>query len=321
MSTPQERGAEFDIGYDDFAEQLFYRRVNASLLRLAPNIDTAVDLATGTGAAVKILFELERIIPGKGSSIYGFDIDSVGLQVARKKVNSINTIGVNTLFAEGSFDQIALPGSSQKFASLLNGPHLANELLPMYKEMRRVLVDEGLEATIDDISPRDAFLSKFHLPNEGLVPFPDFQLEESFFDSESGIAFLNSAYVKNKAYPEGTGVVWKDIILAARKKLRRELGVLKFERPVDRFKYTQEEYVEHAKTAGFSFVQTFDYTAEMDVQAMQAICKYAEFAKGALPGIPVLQAAKSLYDAVPEVYEKYGIESVPRTWMFLVLRK
>src|SRR4030042_179759 len=98
MPTPQEREMELDIGYDDFAEQPFYRRVNASLLRLAPRVNRVVDLATGTGAMAKILFELDRIIPGEESSVYGFDIDPSGFAVAEKKIAIVNKIGTQTYF-------------------------------------------------------------------------------------------------------------------------------------------------------------------------------------------------------------------------------
>ena len=321
MPTPQEREMELDIGYDDFAEQPFYRRVNASLLRLAPRVNRVVDLATGTGAMAKILFELDRIIPGEESSVYGFDIDPSGFAVAEKKIAVVNKIGAQTYFLKGSFNNIGLPNKSQKLALLGNGPHLSDDLLRTNSELERVLVDEGLEIKPDDILYIRAYLDKFFKPGEEQIPFSDFQLDKSFYGLEGGVALSNTAYAKGLSYPEGTAVIWRDITIEGRQILRKKLGITRFEHPTDRFRYPEEEYIDMAKKAGFPFVQTFDCTVEMDLVAMQAICKYKEFAAGAIPGVPVEAAAQALFDSVPVVFDKYGIKSVPRTWMSMVLRK
>lgn len=321
MTASQEAERKLDIGYDDFAERPFYRRVNASLLRLAPCVDTVVDLATGTGAMTKIAFELDRVVPSEESSIYGFDIDPSGFDIAKKKVAEVNKTRVQTYFFEGSFNNIGLPPKSRKLAILANGPHLSDNLDRTNSELSRVLVDKGLEISPDDIAPIDDRLFLFYAPDEKQVPLIKFELDSSFYELEGGIALTNTAYVKGLSYPEGTDVVWRDIVIVARQKLRKTLNITRFEHPVDRFKYTEGDFIGAAEKAGFPFVQSFAYTADMDVIAIQAICKYGEFALGALPGVPTEQAAQALFDAVPEVFDKYGIKSIPRTWGLFVMRK
>lgn len=321
MSTSPEIERKLDIGYDDFAEQPFYRMVNASLLRLAPRVNTVIDLATGTGAMTKILFELDRIIPSENSSVYGFDIDTQGFDKAEKKIAEVNKFGVQVHFREGNFDSIDAPDRSCQLVILGNGPHTSENLQTTYLENARILVDEGLKVSPKDLLTTSQYCQRFPLAIEDDPVRINFKLDEEFYKHNGGIALLNTAYVRGLSYPEGTDIIWRDITLGARKLIRERFGVQKFEHPEDRFKYSIMDHFNAADRVGFHFAQAFTYTAEMDLAAMQAICKYGEFAAGALPGIDKDAAAQALFDSVPKVFDKYGIASVPRTWGLLVFRK
>lgn len=135
-----------------------------------------------------------------------------------------------------------------------------------------------------------------------------------------GILLVNSAYEKNSAYPEGTQRIWGMLVSLARRSVA-ELGYSDIPRPIDLLKYSEDDYRRIATGAGFEDVSFEYYTAKMDRESVRAICDYEDFARGALPTVPVDVSAKALVAAVDPVFERFKIEFIPRNWMFLIARK
>lgn len=135
-----------------------------------------------------------------------------------------------------------------------------------------------------------------------------------------GMLLVNSAYVRDVAYPEGTARMWGTLISGARRDLKSK-GIEGIASPVDLLRHTEDDYREMAKIAGFEDIKTETYTAKMDRDAVRAICDYEDFVIGALPGVDINIGAEALVNAVNPLFDRFKIEFIPRNWMFLVAKK
>jgi ubiquinone/menaquinone biosynthesis C-methylase UbiE len=102
-------------------------KIDGELLQKAPEVQRVVDFATGTGAAIEHLLELEKLKPG--AMVYGVDIDEEGLAVARSNFADFldgSATDITVRFILGGVEDVPLPGGSQELVTFLNSAHLTN---------------------------------------------------------------------------------------------------------------------------------------------------------------------------------------------------
>lgn len=149
MSQPNHRRQVRQIeaaarSYESFAQQPFYQKIDSDLLQRAPQVQSAVDFATGTGAAIEHLLDLGKLKPG--AIVYGIDIDSHSLSVAQSKFADFleeSPTDVTVRFLLGSVEDVPLPDGSQELVTFLNSAHLTN-LQRSLAEASRLLQSGGV---------------------------------------------------------------------------------------------------------------------------------------------------------------------------------
>lgn len=176
------------------------------------------------------------------------------------------------------------------------------------------------------------------------LPFPDssFQLvvmgnaihltdigktfHEAYRVSErNGLFLANSAYELTQALPPGTERAWGMWVSLARRSLRESGYDADIPNPVDLRKHSVKDFTKEALAAGFDQVETQFREVKMDRDAVGAIGNYEDFAKGALPGVPVELSTRALVSSVDPLFDRLNkgktgdqmVEYIPRNWMFL----
>jgi ubiquinone/menaquinone biosynthesis C-methylase UbiE len=138
---------------------------------------------------------------------------------------------------------------------------------------------------------------------------------------DGGTLLVNTAYERTEAYPGSSGRYWGTLVSLARRALQARHGWQDVPKPVDLMTRDKADFHGLAEAAGFEHIEIETYATSLDREAMKAICAYAEFARGSLPGVPLELATHVLTEAVDAVFERFKIASVPRNWMFLAARK
>jgi len=164
-----------------------------------------------------------------------------------------------------------------------------------------------------------SFCNAIHLTN-----VPESLAEVYRVLKPEGTLIANSAFVDGVGYPTPDAErLWRNLGSRALRKAIKE-GY----RPVkgtDFVTYTVDEYKKMAEEAGFVDVEMGEIEANMDREDVLAICHYDEFAKGALPGVPLEVSHRVLAEAADEVFiqlEEMGQPKVfPRNWVTLKARK
>lgn len=133
----------------------------------------------------------------------------------------------------------------------------------------------------------------------------------------------------NSAFYEGTYVPGTERFY--RLWTRRAIGWLRKEHPEARVTrdskalamqwLTPEEYISCLQQSGFSHVETHKTDVAMPLDGWRDLGQYWLFIEGALPGVPLAQAAQALGTAVYQVGEELQITEVPRTWLQMVAIK
>ena len=179
------------------------------------------------------------------------------------------------------------------------------------------LVDRRISGIGDSSQDLVTFCNAIHLIDE-----PQKALEEAArILKPKGVLLINSAYVKDVAFPEGTQRIWGMLLMLARRAVQSDLGLVEIPKPVDLFRFSEGNFREMARNVGFEQIETSRYTAEMNRDAVKAICNYEDFAEGALPGINIECATHALVEAVDPTFDRFKIEFIPRNWMFLIAKK
>jgi ubiquinone/menaquinone biosynthesis C-methylase UbiE len=81
---------------------------------------------------------------------------------------------------------------------------------------------------------------------------------------------------------------------------------------------TAEQYVAEVERAGFTIRVRELVPAVLPEEGWLAISEFADFAEGALPGVPLAVASEVLCDALRQTFATLGLEGVPRNWLSVV---
>ncbi|HEV3309681.1 MAG TPA: class I SAM-dependent methyltransferase [Chloroflexota bacterium] len=139
--------------------------------------------------------------------------------------------------------------------------------------------------------------------------------------NQDGVLAFNTSFYEG-AYPPGTERFYKLWMLRSLQELKREHPGLKLDRgrPEAMKWLTPEEYRELLERHGFVVEHMNAEEALMTCESWQDISHYAEFVKGALPGIPVEIGAPILKRTVAQAFEELHMERLPRNWLQVVAR-
>ena len=277
--------------YESFASHEFYTNVNRLFVKQTlahlPTPDTnktltIVDMGCGTGAVTRLIAE-ELIQQGRTSQIrlIGVDPSAEAVRLAQK-----------------SMDELGLPATIK--AEFIQGE---SEDLP------------GIVQNVDAAF----FCNAIHLVPDKLVAF---KLVSSILAS-GGIFGCNSSFYEG-AYVPGTERFYRTWT-------RRAVGWLREHHPEMRLSrenkamamqwLTPDGYIEKLKQSGFSEVDLQYTVAEFTMDAWRDLGHYWLFIEGALPGIPLAEAADALGESVYKVGEELGLQKVPRSWLQMVATK
>jgi ubiquinone/menaquinone biosynthesis C-methylase UbiE len=90
------------------------------------------------------------------------------------------------------------------------------------------------------------------------------------------------------------------------------------EKVTARRQLSAEQYYELLSEHGFSVVQTEMEVVDVPLEGWLGISEFGDFIQGALPGVPLAQAAEALQEAVTQVFEELKLQAVPRRWLHVI---
>lgn len=138
--------------------------------------------------------------------------------------------------------------------------------------------------------------------------------------NDGGILAFNTAYYEG-SYVAGTERFYKLWMLRSRQLLKKETGLRPDRTDPEAMRWwTAEQYRELLERHGFVVEDMHAEEAHLSMRSWQDISQYAEFVKGALPGIPLEVAVPVLKKSVAQVYEELGITDIARNWLQVVAR-
>jgi len=85
----------------------------------------------------------------------------------------------------------------------------------------------------------------------------------------------------------------------------------------------EAEYRAAFEEAGFRDIETHMETVDLGPEAYQAIAKFGDYVDNAMPPIPgrpditMEMRSQALTDAAPQVYERLGLSTLPRNWLYI----
>lgn len=139
--------------------------------------------------------------------------------------------------------------------------------------------------------------------------------------NEEGVLGFNTSFYEG-CYVAGTERFYRLWMYRAIRLLRQETGL----RPDHRSKVeamrwlTSDEYRNLLERNGFRVEDMHAEEALMTCESWQDISHYAEFAEGALPGVPTDVSIPVLQRAVEQAYDELGVTEIPRNWLQVVAR-
>lgn len=257
----------------EFTQRPFYRNINRETLSLAPKkVQSAVDIATGTGAIIDLMLEMEILAPD--FSLRGYDPDSSALKEARTHFFRYRN---QMLFHEAKAENIPLQDRWADLVTFCNAIHLTDAPKAI-REATRIM-------------------------NQGAT------------------LLINTAYESTHAYPEGSEPSWGALVALARMAAKKKYGINDIPKPVHLLNYSTDDYVSMLVAAGLTVNEIYFHTVYMDREDLNAICRYDEFAKGALPGVELELAKELLLGAVEPMLERRKSHTLPRGWTIIKARK
>lgn len=138
--------------------------------------------------------------------------------------------------------------------------------------------------------------------------------------NRDGVLGFNTSFYEG-CYAPGTEKFYKLWMLRALQMLKRETGMRPERSKVEAMRWlTSDEYKAMLERHGFVIEDMHDEQAMMSCKSWQDISHYAEFANGALPGIPVDVAIPILERSVAQAYDELNISELPRNWLQVVAR-
>jgi ubiquinone/menaquinone biosynthesis C-methylase UbiE len=138
--------------------------------------------------------------------------------------------------------------------------------------------------------------------------------------NRGGVLGFNTSFYEG-CYAAGTERFYKLWMLRALQLLKQETGLKPDRGKVEAMRWlSPEEYRALLQQCGFEIERMQAEEALMPCESWQDISHYEEFARGALPGIPIEVAIPILQRAVRQAYDELKITEVPRNWLQVVAR-
>ena len=125
---------------------------------------------------------------------------------------------------------------------------------------------------------------------------------------------LNTAFFEGCQPPE-TGSFYRSWLMGCFRTLKQEGVSWTREKVEARKQLTPPEICSLVANNGFTDVDLRIDNVRMPLEGFEAISKYAPFAEGALPGVPLEIAVPTLQANVRPAYEKCGFTLVIRRWL------
>lgn len=133
-----------------------------------------------------------------------------------------------------------------------------------------------------------------------------------------GVFAFNTSFFDG-AHPPETHAFYRRWMMRALRTLKTRYGVMpERTRVTARRQLTPAEYHEALEAEGFQVQVEQLVTVNMNEQGWLDISRFADFAEGVLPGVPLDHAVEVLCDALRETFAELRIEVVPRNWLSVV---
>ncbi len=163
------------------------------------------------------------------------------------------------------------------------------------------------------------FCNAIHLVPDKLTAFR----QVAAILAHGGIFGCNSAFYEG-TYVAGTERfyrLWTRRAVAWLRQEHPEVRLSREEKAMAMQWLTPEGYIERLKESGFVDVETQTSNVDISLDGWRDLGQYWLFIEGALPGVPLAQAAAALETAVYQVGKELDITAVPRTWLQIVAIK
>jgi ubiquinone/menaquinone biosynthesis C-methylase UbiE len=154
-----------------------------------------------------------------------------------------------------------------------------------------------------------------------LVPEKDPVIEQARNAlTTGGVLGFNTSFYEG-CYAPGTEKFYKLWMLRSLQLLKQETGLRPDRGKVEAMRWlTPDEYRDLLHRHGFQVEQMEAEEAMLTCASWQDISHYSEFARGALPGVPLDIAISVLKRSVAQAYDELGIQALPRNWLQVVAR-
>lgn len=153
-----------------------------------------------------------------------------------------------------------------------------------------------------------------------LLPDKDHVLSEAHAVlNTDGVLGFNTSFYEG-CYAPGTERFYK-VWMMRSLRLLKDTGLRPDRAKVQAMRWlTPEEYQALLERHGFVVEDMHAEVALMTCRSWQDISHYAEFANGALPGVPLEVAVPVLQESVAQAYDELHITELPRNWLQVVAR-
>ena len=133
-----------------------------------------------------------------------------------------------------------------------------------------------------------------------------------------GTFAFNTAFFDGAELPE-TLPFYRRWMIKSLRLLKSRYGVSPDRTKVEaRRQLTAEQYVEALRAEGFAVRVQELVPATLSQDGWLDISRFADFAQGTLPGIPVAQATEVLCDAIRDTFAEMQLSGVARNWLSIV---
>ncbi|MBI4337107.1 MAG: class I SAM-dependent methyltransferase [Chloroflexi bacterium] len=266
-----------DFSFKWFAEQPFYRAVNAQLLDLAslqPG-QRILEVACGTGAVTRMI--LDKLRGARDSLVIGLDMSGAALKEAMEQLGTAR--GAAVQFVQGRAEQLS---------------QLVKE------RVDTVVFCNGIHYIPDKASLLDQV-------SQALKPGGVFAFNTSFFQG---------------VYPPETERFYRRWMFRAIRLLRANYGLMPEGNKVEaRHHLSPDQYCSLLHDHGFEVRTREVRIVDVPLGGWLDISRFEDFVQGAMPGVPLDKASRSLQDAVVQTFQELGLTAVPRNWLSVVAVK
>lgn len=124
------------------------------------------------------------------------------------------------------------------------------------------------------------------------------------------------------AQPPETEVFYRRWLMRAIRLLKRDHGLRPSQERVSaRRQLSPEGYDELLKRRGLTVHEQHIEAVEVPLEGWLGISEFRDFIEGALPGVPLAEAAQALQEAVAQVFQELELDAVPRYWLYVVAER